>query len=73
MIQVEAIVYLKNIEVEAIVQLRKTGVEAETLVPALKGKSQYQSYLETTTDNPPLSEMEWSDSRLQPIDGGTFN
>ena len=31
--------------------------------PDLKGdtgKSQYQSYLDTTTDNPPLSEAEWS-------------
>ena len=24
------------------------------------GKSQYQSYLDTTSDNPPLSEAEWS-------------
>jgi hypothetical protein len=27
---------------------------------SLKGKSQYQSYLDTTSDNPPLSEAEWS-------------
>jgi len=26
------------------------------------GKSAYQSYLDTTTDNPPLTEQEWSDS-----------
>jgi hypothetical protein len=30
---------------------------------SLKGKSQYQSYLDTTTDNPPLSEAEWSASK----------
>jgi hypothetical protein len=37
---------------------------------ALKGKDQYQSYLDTTTDVPPLSEAEWSESfdLLQTID-----
>lgn len=73
MIQVEAVVYLRKIEVEAVVTLNKIGIDIETLIPALVGKSTYQSYLITTQDNPPLSELEWSDLRFGPIDGGTFN
>jgi len=33
----------------------------------LLGKSQYQSYLDTTDDNPPLTEKQWSDSFIHDI------
>ncbi len=31
-----------------------------TVLAGLPGKDQYQSYLDTTTDEPPLSEAEWA-------------
>lgn len=34
----------------------------------IPGKSQYQSYLDTTTDNPPLSEQDWSDNQFMVIE-----
>lgn len=37
------------------------------------GKDSYQSYLDTTSDVPPLTEGAWADLRLANIDGGTFN
>jgi len=49
-----------------------TAEETNEIVAALNylnetdNISQYQSYLNTTTDNPPLSEQEWSDSLQSP-------
>ena len=36
------------------------GTDGLDGAPGAPGKSAYQSYLDTTTDNPPLSEAEWS-------------
>lgn len=46
-----------------------TGINAE----GEDGKDAYQSYLDTTSDDPPLTEGAWADLRLANIDGGTFN
>ena len=36
------------------------GLQGEQGLKGDAGKSAYQSYLDTTTDNPPMTEAEWS-------------
>lgn len=65
----EWIVYLKGADGKDAYEVAKAGGyegSREAWLESLKGeagKSAYQSYLETTTDNPKLSEEEWARAR----------
>lgn len=54
-----------NVGVDNIIETVNITIEE---VRGLEGKSAYQSYLDTTTDNPPLSEHDWSDNQFMVIE-----